>query len=332
MIRFSYHRYLLHPKNSLSAVADQTPREGILFKMVWPDQKIGYADLFPWPELGDPNVDQHLEELKKRHIPKLLEQTIWLGRKDAILRSQGKNALSDATRIKNHFLITDFTQVNESLLNEAKSAGFTTMKVKVGRDWKAETEWLNKILRSYPFTCRLDFNSKGDLASLERMFSHLVPGLKQKIEFVEDPFPWDYDTWMDAAKIARLALDQEYVNINWRELTKELPFRVIVIKPARQDLEEVTRFALLKNLKMVITSSMDHPVGVVHAVRVAAELKKQHSTQVLECGCLTMKSYKPNQFSTQMIVQGPYLSQVKGTGIGFDQVLDDISWIPVEFI
>jgi len=331
MIQFSYHRYILYPQSSLSAVANDQPREGMLLRMQWPDQKIGFADLFPWPEFGDDPVDHHIEKLKQGHISGLLEQAIWLGRKDAILRSQNKNALTDSAKIKNHYLINDFTKMNDSLLSQIRSSGFSTIKVKMGRGWKEEIEWINKTLRDFPFTCRLDYNSKGEPAIFERMFSFLAPGLKQRIEFVEDPFPWDLDVWTDAAKIAPLALDQEYKNVNWEQIQGEPPFRVLVLKPARQDVEEVTQRASQKALKIVVTSSMDHPVGVAHAVRVAAELKKKYVTQVLECGCLTIKSYKPNEFSSSMIIQGPYITQIPGTGIGFDQIFQNLSWTQVRF-
>lgn len=331
MIQFWYHRYMLYPQNSLSALADETPREGLLFKMQWPDQKVGYADFFPWPELGDMQVDAQLDELRRGHISTLLEQTIWLARKDALLRAEKKNALTESMKIKNHFLVNDFTQITDLNLNEIKSAGFSTIKVKVGRSWKDEIEWINQVLRKHSFTCRLDFNSKGDPATFERMMSVLAPGLKQRIEFVEDPFPWDFEAWSDASKIAPLALDQEYKNVNWREHLQNMPFKVIVIKPARQDVEEAVKYAVMRQLKMVITSSMDHPVGIAHAVRVAAELKKQYTTQVLECGCLSVKSYKLNDFSTKMIIQGPYLTQIMGEGIGFDQVFQSLNWTPVQF-
>jgi o-succinylbenzoate synthase len=329
VIQFFQYAYQLHPAASLNAISGMNPRDGVLFKMQWPDQKIGYADFFPWPELGDQSIQFHLRELSRGHISFLLEQTIWLARKDAMLRSQNKNALTGLNRIKNHLLVNDFRQVTDANLRDARSSGFTTMKVKVGRDWKAEVEWLNKMLKLHSFICRLDFNSRGDLATLDRMYSSLSPGIKQKIEFVEDPFPWSPTSWADAASFVPLALDQEFKNVDWQSLGGACPFNVLVIKPARQDVEDAIRIATTKKLKMVVTSSMDHPVGIAHAVRVAAEIKAKYPNQLLECGCLTHRVYKPNEFFTKMIIQGPYLTQISGTGVGFDNILEKLDWQPI---
>ncbi|GIL16712.1 MAG: hypothetical protein BroJett040_04630 [Oligoflexia bacterium] len=326
MIQFSYFKYKLYPQAALGAIANDQPRDGALLQIQWPDKKIGYADLFPWPELGDYPLDRQLFELQEGRITPLVEQAIWLGRKDANLRAKKVNALTEAPRIKNHFLITDCTKVTDENLSEIRTAGFSTLKIKVGRQLHEEVRWVQRILEQFQFQIRLDFNSSMDFSSYERFMSFFNAILRQKIEFVEDPFPYDAEAWSEASQFAPLALDQEYDKVQWDTLTGRPPFQVLVIKPARQDVDKALKHALAHELKIVITSSMDHPVGVAHAIRVAADLKKDYGTQILECGCYSHRAYRANEFSTAMIFQGPYLTQIAGTGIGFDDLLKVLPW------
>lgn len=330
MMKFWFHKYSMTPLTTLSAVTGAQVREGALIKVQWPNKKIGFSDLFPWPELGDKKVIYHLQELQKSRLTPLMEQSVYLAKKDAELRSKKQNALSGATRIKNHFLVTDFTKLPESKLYEAKSAGFSTLKVKVGRDWKEEIQWIEKTILDYEFSIRMDFNSQSDFSTFERMISYLPRNLKPKIEFIEDPFPWDYDVWLDASKLAPLAIDNEAEFVDWKKLPDKIPFKVLVIKPARQDVDQAVKKATERHLKMVITSSMDHPIALVGAIRVASELKTKYRIQVLDSGCITHKLYKPDEFSSKLIFTGPYLSQIIGTGMGFDKELENLDWTAIE--
>jgi O-succinylbenzoate synthase len=104
----------------------------------------------------------------------------------------------------------------------------------------------------------------------------------------------------------------------------------MVIKPARTDIEKAVAKVNQHALKMVVTSSIDHPVGVAHALYVATELKKFNPNTLLDCGCLTLRVYKPNEFANTIQVTGPYLAGIKGTGIGFDDLLEKTPWVKVQ--
>lgn len=326
MLKFWCHKYTLQPLTSLGALAEGKVRSGALLKIQWPDQKIGYADLHPWPELGDAELEAQLTAIAKGRLSHLVEQSIWLARKDAVIRAQGKNAFQGLAKVKNHFLITDFTRVEDLTIEEIKKQGFTTVKVKVGRSLEEEAKWIEKFLRMHQLGVRLDFNSKATPASFERFVSSINPALRPRIEYAEDPFPYDPETWGAANQLVPLALDQEYDHVHWDKLKAPLPFKVVVIKPARQDMKKAVDHANKFGLKMVITSALDHPVGIAHALLCAGELKKFYPNQLLDCGCLSQRSYKANDFSTSMIVQGSYLVEIPGTGIGFDHLFDKTVW------
>ena len=329
MIQFWSFEYNLVPLQSLNAVTGTKARRGSLLKIQWPDKKIGYADLMPWPEFGDEDLQTQLEGLKRGRVSTLLEQAIWLGRKDALLRSAGKNGLSEVPKVRNHLTITNIEAATSEILNNAKASGFNILKVKMGRDWTSELQWLTKTLREYPFLVRLDFNSQSDFSTLERMVTSLPPGLRQKLEYAEDPFEFDLESWKEASKILPLALDLEYDKVPWATIGHEVPFKTIVIKPARQDVDKALKMADAHQLKIVVSSSMDHPIGLLHAIRLAGEIRQKVGHRLLDCGCLTYKLFVDNEFTTQMIVQGPFLTKVPGTGVGFDNLLARLHWKPV---
>ena len=326
MIKFSFWKYELIPRSSLNALTQEIPRPGCLLKIEWPlDQLVGYADLYPWPEFGDEPLDKHLEGLKKGRISALVEQSIWLARRDAELRKEGKSGLTESRKIKNHFTIVDITKLNESTMQTVKNQGFTTLKVKMGRDPSEEAKWIERSIRKYPYiNFRLDFGGNKDFSVFERVLVGIPKGMKQHIEFCEDPVPYSLEAWREAARLAPLAVDFEFSKVDFSEPL--LPFRTVILKPARQDVGKMVDLVNKNNLRLVVTNSMDHPVGSAHALRVACEIKKVWPGRIVECGCLTSHLYYPEDFGREMIFQGPCLVQVPGTGIGFDQLLETRPW------
>ena len=190
MMKFWSSKYELVPWQVFGAVADASPRPGALLKVQWPNGNTGYADIFPWPEFGDADIVDQLRALAQGKLSPLVEQAIWLAKKDSVWRKDRKNAHVGAAKIKNHFLVTDFTKFNDAAIKEARSAGFTTFKIKVGRAVDEEGKFIAKFLKQNPVLIRLDFNAKTDFSEFERLFSHLGPAEKARIEFVEDPVPW----------------------------------------------------------------------------------------------------------------------------------------------
>jgi o-succinylbenzoate synthase len=329
MIKFWTSKYELVPWQVFGAVADASPRQGALLKAEWSNGNVGYADIFPWPEFGDADIVDQIRALGMGKISPLVEQAIWLAKKDAGWRKEKKNAHIGATKVKNHFLVTDFTKFNEAAVREARTAGFTTFKFKVGRAVDEEGKFITKFLKQNPVLVRLDFNAKTDFQEFERLFSHLGTAEKARVEFVEDPVTWAIDAWAEAAKIIPLALDMENEKIDFDKFTSKPPFGILIVKPARIDMDKALKFVSRWGLKMVVSSSLDHPVGVAQALAQAAELKKFYPNAMLDCGCLTLKAYKPNEFMNHIQTTGPFLKEIKGTGIGFDELWDKQEWTPV---
>jgi O-succinylbenzoate synthase len=324
MIQFWFHKYQLQEMQA------EGTHEGALLKAVWPDGRTGYADLFPVKKFGDADIDTQLENLASGKLSPLAEQSIWLAKRDAALRKSKKNAFVGATKVKNHFLVTDMFKFTDSNMADIRTAGFTTLKLKVGRDPNEEGKIISRWLKQHPVMLRLDFNARLTFDDYQLFMLNLQQGERARIEFVEDPFPWHPEAWKEVSKFAPLAIDHEAEKLDWDKLKSPLPFKVLIIKPARMDVEKamarVNQFAL----KMVITSSMDHPVGVAHALHVAAEIKKFNPNTLLDCGCLTLRLYRPNEFTSMIQTTGPYLTGIRGTGIGFNELLEGLPWVQLK--
>ena len=330
MINFWYSYYELSPSGLLGALAGDHVRKGALLKVQWPNEKIGYADIFPWPELGDADIETQITALSKGKVSALVEQSIWLAKRDADLRVKGKNAFAGAAKVKNHYLISDLSKFTDNTMGNLRQAGFTTLKIKVGRDIEEEVAFVQRSLRQNPITIRLDFNARTNFQDYERFMTQLSQAERARIEYSEDPFPWDPEAWKEASVFAPVAMDNEYEKVNWDKLKGPPPFKVMVIKPARQDLDKTLKIVNKYAMRMVVTSAMDHPVGVAHACHVAAELKKFYPNTLLDCGCLTLKVYRPNEFFSRVQTNGPYLTGINGTGIGFDDLLTKVPWEPLK--
>ncbi len=323
MLKFFTAPYDLFPLN------DPEPRRGALLKVQWNEKKIGYADIHPWLELGDKPIETHIKGLAQGKISTLVEQAIWLAKKDAAFRMEKENAFTTATKVKNHYIVTDLLKFTDKNMTELRSSGFTTLKIKVPAPTEDYAKLIVRLIRQNPIMVRLDFNARLTFDQFSSFINHFSKMDRAKIEFVEDPFPWSLDAWTEGAKLVNLAMDNEYKRVDWDKL-KQAPFKVIVLKPARQDIEKAEKLISKLNLNAVVTSSLDHPVGVMHACLIASNLKKFYPNAVIECGCLSMRVYKANNFSIRVETDGPYLRSNPGTGIGFNDLLEKQNWVPVK--
>lgn len=66
---------------------------------------------------------------------------------------------------------------------------------------------------------------------------------------------------------------------------------------------------------------MDHPIGQLHAARVAARLATNP-----RCGLVTHVLFEPNAFSERLALDGARLVPPGGIGIGFEDLLENLDW------
>lgn len=320
-MKFALSRYELRPIRSLSAAAAPGPRAGALIRVEHPEGP-GYADLHPWPELGDAPLEEQLRSLLTSRPLALAERALAISETDARARAEGRSLFEGLEVPESHFLCSDIHSLSPSFLEGLARQGFTRVKVKAGRDTRAEGRALRELARasSGPVLFRLDFNAKAGREELLGFVSEAGPAI-DRVDFLEDPLPWDPEAWLELKRLtgARLALD------------RAAPFGIspnpavdlLVIKPAAQDPRAVPREAC--GVPRVYTSYLDHPVGQAAAAFEAAAAVARGET-VEACGLLSHVVYEPSTFSGTLCAEGPRFRAAEGAGLGFAELLPSLKW------
>ena len=79
-------------------------------------------------------------------------------------------------------------------------------------------------------------------------------------------------------------------------------------------------------MQIVVTHSMDHPLGQNVALWTAMRLRQCHGDVVLHGGLQAVGLYAPCEFGAQIRYRGPQTIPPPGTGFGFDEQLAAIEW------
>lgn len=280
-----YWRYELVPRRRLSAIAADAPRQGALLHV-----GDGFADVHPWPELGDDLIDAQLDRLRRGLTTPLTRRSLAMARVDALARERGHSLFDGLTIPPSHW----------PLAGGEIPAAFDTVKVKMSAPFSLDASLAR-------FRLRLDFNATLDAETFVSFVESLSPELRRAIDFVEDPCPYDPQVWSGLRERAgvRLALDRSDASAG---------VDVLVVKPAVQDLPRSDK-------ELVITSYMDHPVGQLGAAYVAAS-----SGITTTCGLTTHVLYESDAFIERMSLDGTRLVPPAGTGLGFDDLLESLPW------
>lgn len=305
------HRYELKPLQSGVAA-----RRGVLLKVEWAPGQFGYSDVHPWPELGEPELEEHIQELAGLDFTPLVESSLEFNFIDRELRDQSRNAFLGLALPRSHRLVLDVRSVSSKQVAEWHALGFTHFKVKMGgKDLAQETDALEEILLTSSMLARVDFNSRLKSADFLKWWKGLKPLVRARIDFIEDPVS-------DGAlsEIGPWAAD-------WKPL--EIA-QIKVVKPARENFEHVMAvqkaLGLPRFRRWIFTHSMDHPLGQAAAVWTAARFYRSHPQMSEVCGLAMPEIYKSNEFSKVWDTTLPMLKPTPGTGFGFDDLLKNLKW------
>lgn len=273
-----FDRYTLTPRRPLRGVARPGPREGALLRV-----GDGFADVHPWPELGDLPLDEQLARLARGETTALTRASLALAKADGEARRRGVSLFEGLTIPLSHWPGDD------------PPDGFDTVKVKSAAS-------LPEGVR-----LRIDFNRTLTADAFGRVAAALP---RERVDFVEDPCPYDGATWARLRKETglRLALDRDVVE-------DAVGVDVLVFKPALA--ADWPSFAG----EIVVTSYMDHPLGQYGAAWVAATHRVSP-----RCGLFTHVLYEYDPFVERVRAEGARLLPVEGTGLGFDDLLEALAW------
>lgn len=335
------HHYTLQPGPD-PARAARSPRSGALIKVEFDDGATGYADLHPWTEFGHEPLKDHLASLTTGQPTQLANLALRHARTDAAARRAGVSLFDGLPEVRSHALFTNWIGAPRSTFEQCAAEGYTAAKLKIGRDAAREADALNQ-LAGFPLRWRLDANALGRDGPLARPHETgrtngpLVPTLwlaqltsdaRANIEFLEDPIPYTPPAWSALSRQEKLPLA-----LDWELPSSPPPWpgaQIVVIKPASQDAFPLALAAAHAGMEIVVTHSMDHPLGQAVALWTAMRLRQRHGDLVRDGGLQAVGLYEPDEFSEQIKTHGPQTKPPPGTGFGFDALLERVAWQPLK--
>jgi O-succinylbenzoate synthase len=237
-------------------------------------------------------------------------------RLDASARIKGQSIFENLTIPLCHQLIS----LSDNLA-ELAFQGITHFKLKVGSfpDLEISTmqTWIQEISGLH---FRLDFNEKLSREAFLKYWDNIPIKVKERIDFVEDPYPYDSDAWAKDQSTLKVSFAADRKSILALKCPESAHF--CVYKPAVESPPK----SFNQTCKLVITSYLDHPFGQMCAAYEAARLKSLFPQQVSLCGLLTHRCYQEDPFIGSVQSSGGQLMPSEGTGFGFNALLKGIVW------
>jgi O-succinylbenzoate synthase len=322
------HRYELLPRRTLSARAGLAPRHGALIR-----HGEGFADVHPWPELGDEPLDTQLARLARHELTPLTAASLRFARLDADARAASRSIFEVRDELlqipPSHLLLTELDPRFDA--SAAAAEGFHTIKIKAGRDLARELQWLESRaleLTALSVNVRIDCNAIPTAREFREWIGSFSADALATIAFIEDPFQYDAAAWRAVRSHLSLALavDRDVARLPLDDDDAEVSADTLVVKPAVDEVDGLLLFASQKRRRVVVTSYMDHPVGQIGAAFVAARCAAEEPYIVERCGLLTHRQYQNDAFIERVESDGPLLRVPQGTGIGFDDLLEELPW------
>lgn len=302
----------------MNAVTNRREFEGALIQIDG-----GYACIHPWPELGDPTLEKCLADLAGERRWPIVRRAVRFAEYDRVARSFEHSLFEEMEVPKSHATLST---MDAAEVARAVELGFSTVKLKFGRDSEAEGKFLDEMVAEHPqLRWRLDFNEVLELDEVVAFLMGLHEKTRVALDFVEDPCPYAQKSWIALHQLTRVkqAVDREAAPLS-------AAAQVMVIKPAIDEPFLLAEAAVRHNQRAVVTSYMDHPVGQAFAAWEAARLSLQFPGLVDECGLQTHHLFEPNGFTEMLGQWSPVFQPPAGHGIGFDDLLDELPWIRLQ--
>ena len=310
-----YWHYRLKSPRGLNARSSRGEIEGVLLK----DADGGHACLQPWPELGDPTLQKCLNDLAGPRRWPIVRRALRCLEMDGAARSIPDALFEDLEVPQSHATLAS---CDAAMLEQAVRAGFTTIKLKCGRDFAHERKFIAVASSRHPaLKWRLDFNETGDADELAEWLMSLSVEERSRIDFIEDPCPFSESKWRELFLQTRvpLAVDREAA-----PHCAEAQFTVI--KPATDEPWLLAEAAQGFGQRVVVTSYMDHPLGQSFAAWEAGRLALQFPGLVGLCGLQTHQLFEPDAFTEALGPWTPDFHAAPGKGLGFDDLLAKLPW------
>ncbi len=299
-------RYQLKATGALNSKTSRRVYEGVLVR-----SGSGFGCLHPWPELGDPTLEECLMDLTGPCHSALVRRTMECVALDGAAREAGRSLFDGLTIPKSHATLMKLTRKG---LEEAIMRGFTHVKVKVGRDLPVELEEVRRLMQEFPgLRWRVDFNGTGDWEKLVDLFSKWTEDEKGCLDFLEDPCVFDQTEWRMLGDEIGIPL----ANDRWM-VADDGSSTYLVLKPAVDRVEGVEDLGQ----GFIVTSYLDHPLGQVYAALHAGRIGVEEV-----CGLQTHGVFEESEFSECLGEVRPAFGVPEGIGLGFGEILEKMYWV-----
>ena len=307
-------RYRLKSRGFLNSISNRRYFDGVLIQIDG-----GYGCIHPWPELGDPTLEKCLADLAGARRWPIVRRAIRCAEYDRVARNFENSLFEEMEVPKNHATLA---KTDAAEIGLAVEVGFTTVKLKTGRDLVAEAKFLETMALEFPvLKWRLDFNESLTPEQASDFLLALTDQTRAAIDFVEDPCPYSDAAWTELRRLTRVNLA---VDLEAAPLTAAA--QVMVVKPAIDELFLLGEAAIRHNQRVVLTSYMDHPLGQAFAAWEAARLELQFPGLTGLCGLQTHHLFEPDAFTEALGPWSPDFKIPEGTGLGFNDLLDALPW------
>lgn len=294
--------YTLFPRNEAGRWNARTPARPIRGVLIRAGG--GFGCIHPWPELGDPSLDAVLESIRAGRPDPLAVRALECAAADGAARAEGRSLFAGLTIPRSHATVTDGAG-----FAALRAEGFTVCKIKGGTDFRQVLEAAAAAVRA-GLRVRIDFN--GVLTpSGAAEFLRQADGLRGSLDCIEDPCPWEEDTWRRLEEEFGVPLALDF------GADGAAAWNLQVVKPARRRVPDGVE-------SVIFTSAMDHPVGQLFAAWEAARFPGRQA----DAGLLTHRLIAEDAFTERLGNAGPDLRLPGGTGLGFDDLLERLAWRP----
>jgi O-succinylbenzoate synthase len=320
--------YTLQSLRTPNASSASLSRNGSLLRIVT-ETGVGYADLHPWPSLGDPSLTEQLQGLRDGRTTALSRRSLELAKIDLEFRALKRNAFQGLEIPESHFLIAEILKFTRAELASVMARGFRTLKIKMGRDISKELSQVIALQDALiSFRLRFDFNGTLSLADFLEFAREFPESLRAQIDFIEDPMPWHAPEWQEAHARTGFPLAFDRLSDGQFEELERAPstaYQWCILKPAIQEPDRIVQLAEVTGARLAVTSYMDHPLGQMSAAFEAARLS-QAGISLGTCGLLTHIELEDSAWTRAIETVGPQLQPPVGFGFGFDSLLESADW------
>jgi len=305
----------------------------------------GIGCLHPWPEFGDAPIDEQLKLLRDGGTSQVIERALRMAAVDGEARRRGASLFAGLEIPPSHYS-WDGNQASEPQVRRVMDEGWRAIKTKGTRDIEGLLSWLSDRSADFgphppdpsraaakprseppaPFW-RVDFNGCLDSTRFAALMRAMHPEVRERLDFIEDPFDYDSGAWSDAQRElgVRLACDKGLMRTEGPR-SGECGYKVGVLKPGRREWRTMLP-GIPPGASIVMTSAMDHAVGQSFAAYEAGLAWRELGSRMDLCGLCTEHLFERDEFFERMNSRGGKLDPDSGgTGLGFDEVLAKLSW------